>query len=133
MSERDMRVQLRGWSRMSLALIRATLAGGLPSDVRTAYTHGGCKKSGCSFPAMTSIDGTPYEADEAEIERLQQLGIRIAEMRKVGKLDAKVLRHLRTYFRIKSIYHSNAIEGNQLNIGETRMVVEQGLTITGSR
>lgn len=80
---------------------------------------------------MISLDGTPYEADESEIERLRQLGNRIAEMRKVGKLDGKVLSHLRTYFRIKSIYHSNAIEGNQLNIGETRMVVEQGLTLTG--
>ena len=52
-------------------------------------------------------------------------------MRKVGKLDGKVLRHLRSYFRIKSIYHSNAIEGNQLNVGKPEWVVEQGLTITG--
>ncbi len=80
---------------------------------------------------MINLDGTPYAADQAGIDRLQKLGNRIAEMRKVGKLDAKVLKHLRTYFRIKSIYHSNAIEGNRLNAGETRMVVEQGLTLTG--
>ena len=74
---------------------------------------------------MVRLDGTPYEADEAKIARLQALGTRIFEMRKVGKLDGKVLRHLRSYFRIKSIYHSNAIEGNQLNVGETRMVVNR--------
>jgi Fic family protein len=42
-----------------------------------------------------------------------------------------VLGKLRKYFRIKNIYHSNAIEGNSLNVGETRLVVEQGLTVTG--
>ena len=34
-------------------------------------------------------------------------------------------------FEIKDIYHSNAIEGNLLEVGETRQVVELGLTITG--
>ena len=52
-------------------------------------------------------------------------------MRKAGKLTDEALRHVRRHFRIKSIYHSNAIEGNTLDIGETRQVVEQGLTLTG--
>jgi len=42
-----------------------------------------------------------------------------------------VLHRIRKHFRIKNIYHSNAIEGNVLAVGETRQVVEQGLTITG--
>ena len=52
-------------------------------------------------------------------------------MRASGKLTPAVLHRLRQYFRIKNIYHSNAIEGNQLDVGETRQVVEQGLTLTG--
>jgi Fic family protein len=52
-------------------------------------------------------------------------------MRSAGGLSPLVLHRLRQYFRIKNIYHSNAIEGNQLNVGETRQVVELGLTITG--
>ncbi len=52
-------------------------------------------------------------------------------MRSVGRLSAETLRNLFQFFRIKNIYHSNAIEGNQLDHGETRLVVEQGLTITG--
>ncbi len=52
-------------------------------------------------------------------------------MRQVGKLNAAALSQIRRYFRIKSIYHSNAIEGNKLDVGETRQVVEHGLTITG--
>ena len=41
------------------------------------------------------------------------------------------LYRIRKHFRIKNIYHSNAIEGNVLAVGETREVVEHGLTITG--
>lgn len=52
-------------------------------------------------------------------------------MRASGTLTPAVLHRLRKYFRIKNIYHSNAIEGNQLDVGETRQVVEQGLTLTG--
>ena len=63
-----------------------------------------------------------------EIDELQD---RVVEMRNVGKLSPDKLRHIRKYFKLKDIYHSNAIEGNALNIGETRQVVEMGLTIAG--
>ena len=52
-------------------------------------------------------------------------------MRKVGKLSPQVLGRIQRYFKIKGIYHSNAIEGNSLSIGETRLVVEMGMTIAG--
>jgi len=52
-------------------------------------------------------------------------------MRQAGRLTPEVLGTLRRFFRIKNIYHSNAIEGNTLNLGETKQVVQFGLTITG--
>ena len=52
-------------------------------------------------------------------------------MRTVGALTPEVLSRLRKFFRIRNIYHSNVIEGNTLDVGETRLVVEQGLTLTG--
>ena len=52
-------------------------------------------------------------------------------MRRLGRLSPEVLYRIRKYFRIKDIYHSNAIEGNVLGVGETRQVIERGLTITG--
>ena len=52
-------------------------------------------------------------------------------MRTAGELLPEVLHRIRKFFRNKNIYHSNAIEGNLLDIGETRQVVELGLTITG--
>lgn len=78
------------------------------------------------------VDGdAPFLYDgglRGEIEELQE---RVNEMRSVGKLSPDTLRHIRQYFRLKDIYNSNAIEGNALNIGETRQVVEMGLTIAG--
>jgi Fic family protein len=80
---------------------------------------------------MLEINGTPYEVDVVQIDYLNEISERVKDMRSGGKLNPVVLGTLRKYFKIKNIYHSNAIEGNSLNVGETRQVVEHGLTITG--
>lgn len=77
------------------------------------------------------ISGTPYCFEESQMPLLEHISDRVQEMRGAGKLTPQVLGNIRKYFRIKSIYNSNAIEGNVLNVGETRQVVEFGLTITG--
>ena len=82
---------------------------------------------------MTHIEipGTSYVFDDSRLDSLEDLSQRVQEMRTQGKLSPDVLHRIRKHFRIKNIYHSNAIEGNELAVGETRLVVEQGLTITG--
>ena len=70
---------------------------------------------------------------DAWLNRRQIGGLskRVQMLRERGSLSRGVLWRLRRYFRLKNIYHSNAIEGNVLDIGETRQVVEAGLTLTG--
>ncbi len=82
---------------------------------------------------MSHIDigGTPYVCEESRMPTFAKLAERVRKMRADGRLSSEVLYRLRNHFRIKNIYHSNAIEGNVLAVGETRQVVEQGLTITG--
>jgi Fic family protein len=80
---------------------------------------------------MPSVDGTPYEIDEALVDKLARISDRVSTMRSTGALSPEFLSRLRRFFKIKNIYNSNAIEGNQLDVGETRLVVEQGLTLTG--
>lgn len=80
---------------------------------------------------MLDIKNTSYCYEESREKYFQQLSDRVSEMRSTGKLSPDVLYRIRNFFRIKSIYHSNAIEGNLLEVGETRQVVELGLTITG--
>lgn len=80
---------------------------------------------------MLAIPGTFYEYRSEQDEALRRIARAVSELREGGSLGSEVLHRLRQYFKIKNIYHSNAIEGNLLNIGETRQVVELGLTITG--
>lgn len=77
------------------------------------------------------INGTSYEFDDSRLSDFAELAGRVQEMRAQGRLSPDVLYRIRKHFRIKNIYHSNAIEGNVLAVGETRQVVEHGLTITG--
>ena len=77
------------------------------------------------------IKDTPFQYYEPLYERLSRLDSRVHEMRKVGSLSPQVLKRIRKFFKIKGIYHSNAIEGNSLDIGETRLVVEMGVTLSG--
>ena len=77
------------------------------------------------------IQGTPYSYDDSRNSEFRALSRRVQDMRSAGQLSGDVLYRIRRFFRLKDIYHSNAIEGNALDIGETRTVVESGMTITG--
>lgn len=46
-------------------------------------------------------------------------------------LPAATLKSLREYYRVGLTYTSNAIEGNSLTESETKVVIEDGLTIEG--
>ncbi len=80
---------------------------------------------------LKRIVGTPFEYYENIETRLSNLHGRVQEMRKVGKLNPQALERIYQHFKIKGIYHSNAIEGNALDMGETKLVVEMGITLTG--
>lgn len=55
------------------------------------------------------------------------------------KLDLKrplsdgEIKAIRKWFDVSYTYHSNAIEGNTLTLGETRMILEDGLTVGGKQ
>jgi Fic family protein len=46
-------------------------------------------------------------------------------------IDAHMLKQVREYFRIGMAYSSNALEGNSLTETETKIVIEDGITIGG--
>lgn len=81
--------------------------------------------------ALAGLGGAPFYYDESLASSIAEIEGRVEGMRRAGRLTAESLRRIRRYFRLKDIYHSNAIEGNTLNVGETRQVVELGLTIAG--
>ncbi|MFK8795818.1 Fic family protein [Planococcus plakortidis] len=48
-------------------------------------------------------------------------------------LPAEAVKNLRDVYRVEWTYNSNAIEGNTLSLIETKVVMEDGLTIGGKR
>ncbi|OGS25243.1 MAG: cell filamentation protein Fic [Elusimicrobia bacterium RIFOXYB2_FULL_48_7] len=61
----------------------------------------------------------------AEIDKLQQ------EINKHRPLDKHLIAQIKEYFRIGLTYTSNALEGNSLTESETKVVIEDGITIGG--
>ena len=65
---------------------------------------------------------------EELLERADMYKRKIEKVRPLGVSD---LRELDEYFRIGLTYSSNALEGNTLSISETKILIEEGITIAG--
>jgi Fic family protein len=65
---------------------------------------------------------------ESKIEQCVALKEKLDSFR---PLDAHILNELRKYYRISLTYTSNALEGNTLTESETKVVLEDGLTVSG--
>ena len=61
----------------------------------------------------------------ASIDRLRD------ELNRLRPLPPDVVDRVAQKLRIEANYHSNAIEGNQLTLGETRSLILHGLTAHG--
>ncbi len=66
-----------------------------------------------------------YENRLADNDKLQE------KIRAHRPLDAYEVKQLKEYFRIGLTYSSNALEGNSLTESETKVVLENGITIGG--
>jgi Fic family protein len=60
-----------------------------------------------------------------EIDLLQE------EINRYHPLDPVLLKQIRKYYKIGLTYSSNALEGNTLTESETKIVLEEGITISG--
>jgi Fic family protein len=66
--------------------------------------------------------------DKVLSERIEQKKRKLDSLRPLPK---SVLEKLKNQFAIELAYNSNAIEGNTLTLRETRLVIEEGITISG--
>ncbi len=72
----------------------------------------------------------PYQSpgQEKHLDRLLEKKSRLDALR---PLPASALQNIRNSLALEWTYHSNAMEGNTLTLRETRIVVEDGLTVGG--
>lgn len=84
---------------------------------------------------MLSLEGTPYVLDEESgrqvLDRIQTIAERVNVLRNAGTLTEDTLRHYYGEKRFEQVAESNALEGSSLGIGETRLAVLKGTTLTG--
>ena len=62
------------------------------------------------------------------LKEIDKLKIKIDNF---NPLSADALKQIQEYYRIGLTYSSNALEGNTLDLAETKVVIEDGLTISG--
>jgi len=65
---------------------------------------------------------------ENKIEKVDQLNKKIDKLR---PFSSSLLKQIKEYYRIGLVYSSNALEGNTLTETETKIIIEDGLTIAG--
>ena len=84
---------------------------------------------------MFSLKGSPYSLEPAAAaglaSTLAQLHERVDLLRRQGTLTDATLRDYYGETRFDQIAESNAIEGSTLDVGETRLAVLKGTTLTG--
>lgn len=62
---------------------------------------------------------------------LQEIDSNKESLDAIRPLDEKNLKRFKEYYRIGLTYTSNALEGNSLTISETKVILEDGLTVGG--
>ncbi len=62
---------------------------------------------------------------------LDRLDEGVERLRESRPLRGPALERLRRHLIVEYIYNSNAVEGNTLTLGETRLVLEEGVTVSG--
>lgn len=77
---------------------------------------------------MPDTDDIMDEMIDSKLERIDQLREKIQEM---PRLSSAEIAQLRQYYKVGLTYSSNALEGNSLTEIETKVVIEDGITIGG--
>lgn len=78
----------------------------------------------------TSIYSISQSAAEQVAETVNTLHERISLLRHNGSLTEETLRRYYGQKRYEAVAESNALEGSTLDVGETRLAVERGVTLT---
>ena len=108
-------------------------------SVRSGYTETLNTNSVCQFHIcilllqkyIYSIDGVNGDREDKEMNQLQQCDELKKKLDALRPFPAETLRSLREYYRVGLTYSSNALEGNSLTESETKVVIEDGLTVQG--
>ena len=68
---------------------------------------------------------------ESEVLILQKIDLYQQEINKLRPFEGEMLQQIKEFYKIGLTYSSNALEGNSLTESETKVLIEDGLTVGG--
>lgn len=68
---------------------------------------------------------------ESEVLNLQRIDLYQQEINKLRPFEGEILHQIKDFYKIGLTYSSNALEGNSLTESETKILIEDGLTVGG--
>ncbi len=92
------------------------------------HTKSNVNSSTDSAPNISPDSVSSVSADSTILEEIDRLKEELDVLR---PLPSDILARIEQKLRIESNYHSNAVEGNSLTLGETRSLILHGLTARG--
>jgi Fic family protein len=77
---------------------------------------------------MWNVNWQEIQEFDVQIERLEQ---KKKQLEQIRPLPAIAMQKIKEGLFIEWTYNSNSIEGNTLTLNETRIVLEEGMTVKG--
>lgn len=77
------------------------------------------------------IDYKDYELSNESIKQLRKADMCNEEIKKKRPFEGEMLKTVRDFYRIDTTWSSSALEGNSYTISETKVMLEDGITVGG--
>lgn len=77
------------------------------------------------------LDYNDYQLDDETIKQLQKAELCNEEIQKRRPFEGELLKQVRDFYKIDTTWSSSALEGNSYTISETKIMLEDGITVGG--
>lgn len=77
------------------------------------------------------LDYSDYQLDKETMKQLQKADLCNREIKKHRPFEGELLKQVRDFYKIDTTWSSSALEGNSYTISETKIMLEDGITVGG--
>lgn len=80
---------------------------------------------------IIKIDYSPLSLSKNTHDMIQKVDQKMKIIRCKRPFEGEMLRQIKDFYKIDTVWSSEALEGNSLTIGETKVLLEDGITVAG--
>lgn len=78
-----------------------------------------------------ALDYRDYQLNDKSVNQLQKADLCNQEIQKHRPFEGELLKQIRDFYKIDTTWSSSALEGNSYTISETKIMLEDGITVGG--